>query len=38
VYQQGSSTGSQLLESRYEKGLSQQTMDAQERVSANPLK
>lgn len=38
VYQQGSSTGSQVIESRYQKGLSQQTMDAEERVTANPLK
>jgi hypothetical protein len=37
VHQQGNTTGSQVLESRYEKGLSKQTIDALERVPANPL-
>jgi hypothetical protein len=36
LYQDGSDTGSEVIESRYEKTVSHQTMEAQEHVPARP--
>jgi hypothetical protein len=36
LFEEGSSIGSQVLESRYEKRISQQTMETQEHVPAHP--